>query len=137
MKHEHAAALRVALGSRIRQLRLDAGETQKQLHEALGVAQGSVSNYESGKRDVPSWLLLDLMAHYGYALAFFSVDRRQAERVHVVDKSGRSHCLTYITLTPMTDPFARLRMTSAVDCPGCRDVYDAEHAVGRNVRQAA
>ena len=129
--------LRRRAGERIRQLRVERGESQAVLGRGVGTTQASISNYENGKRDFPSWLLLGIMDRYGYALAFFAVDRRHVDRVHQVDKAGRSLCRDYITLTPATDPHARLRMTSAVDCPGCRDVYDAEHAIGRNVRRAA
>ncbi len=138
MRHEsYRSALGGALGARIRELRWEAQETQLELAIYLGVSQGSISNYEAGKRDVSSWLLLDIVQHYGFALALFAVDRRHVDRVHQVSKTGWSLCREYISLTPALDPHARLRMTSAVTCPGCRDVYDAKHAVGRNVRGAA
>ena len=41
---------RKRLGQKLRQLRLDAGETQTQTADAIGVTVGAVSLYEAGER---------------------------------------------------------------------------------------
>lgn len=49
---------------RLRDLRDDADLTQKQVAELLGINQRVYSNYETGKREIPSHFLILLADYY-------------------------------------------------------------------------
>ena len=42
----------------MRELRTLGGYSQTEVATYVGVTQGSISNYEAGKRDIPMWVLL-------------------------------------------------------------------------------
>ena len=60
MSEEHRRQLRSEIGVRLRAARRTAGLSQKQLAEALGIPQRTVSFYERGEGDLPSSLLVPL-----------------------------------------------------------------------------
>ena len=53
--NERAKALanRIEVGERIRELRKIRGRSQSDISSHLGITQASLSNYETGKRDLP------------------------------------------------------------------------------------
>lgn len=57
---------RDSIGARLRNLRLEAGRSQKELASTVSVTQASLSNYESGKRDLPLWLAVELAESLGH-----------------------------------------------------------------------
>ncbi len=56
--------LRVVIGRRLRVLRAEHDWTQDKAARAFGVTQASVSNYESGKRETPLGVLLQMAKVY-------------------------------------------------------------------------
>lgn len=50
---------------RIRELRVNAGLTQAQIGEVLGVKQSQYQRWESGKRDYPIGVLVTLAEYFG------------------------------------------------------------------------
>ena len=50
---------------RIRDLREDSDKTQYEIAKHLNLSQQAYSNYELGKRDVPTQVLLDLAMYHG------------------------------------------------------------------------
>lgn len=52
-----------SLGNRIREIRVSKGIDQLSLSSALGCARPAVSNYESGKREVPTDKIKTIAAH--------------------------------------------------------------------------
>ena len=55
---------------RIRDLREDKDLTQKQLAKELSCSQQVYSNYELGKRDIPTELLIRLARFYGTSIDY-------------------------------------------------------------------
>ncbi len=53
--------LAVEVGARLRELRRVRPINQTQVADAIGVTQGSISNYEAGIRDLPTWTLLAML----------------------------------------------------------------------------
>ena len=49
---------------RLRDLREDADKTQKEIAALLGIDQRVYSNYETGKREIPSHMLITLADYY-------------------------------------------------------------------------
>ena len=49
---------------RLRDLREDADKTQKEIAALLGIDQRVYSNYETGKREIPSHTLITLADYY-------------------------------------------------------------------------
>ena len=65
---EHDAArdaLYAAVGSRVRRARVDAGMTQVQLADVLGISRSSVANLESGRQRISVWRLASLAQALG------------------------------------------------------------------------
>lgn len=52
------------LGAKLRELRAQRGVTLKQMAAALNVSSAYLSALEHGKRDKPTWILLQRMIHY-------------------------------------------------------------------------
>lgn len=50
---------------RLRQLRMERGETQKQLAEAVGASESAIAHYEAGRREPEALILLRIAQHYG------------------------------------------------------------------------
>ena len=55
---------------RIRDLREDADKTQMELAEYLNCTQVSYSHYETGKRDIPSEVLIKLAAYHNTSVDY-------------------------------------------------------------------
>lgn len=49
---------------RIKELRIEAQLTQKELAQLLNVSQNTYSQYENGKRQIPIEILIKLAVHY-------------------------------------------------------------------------
>lgn len=58
------------IGARLRQLRAQAGLTQDQLAEKLGVSKRTQGNYESGASDAPASYLSLAASELGFDVAF-------------------------------------------------------------------
>jgi transcriptional regulator with XRE-family HTH domain len=71
---EPISELAVAVGDRLRSVRRDAGRSQAWVAEAIEITQGSVSNYESGLRDIPVNLLLSALQALEYDAGQFFED---------------------------------------------------------------
>ncbi len=56
----------MAVGARLRIVRIGAGRSQAWVADAIDVTQGSISNYEAGLRDIPVHLLLSALAALGH-----------------------------------------------------------------------
>ncbi len=56
------------IGKNIRKLRLEHGETQKQLGDALGYGPTTIANYESGYRQPDIQTAKEIAARYGVTL---------------------------------------------------------------------
>lgn len=65
-RREPISELAVAVGERLRVIRRGAGRSQAWLAHAIGVTQGSISNYEAGLRDIPVNLLLTALEALEY-----------------------------------------------------------------------
>ncbi len=63
---EPVSELAVAVGARLRIVRLEAGRSQAWVADAIDVTQGSISNYEAGLRDIPVHLLLSALSALGH-----------------------------------------------------------------------
>lgn len=70
-------------GDRLRQLRLERGETQRQLAEAVGASESAIAHYEAGRREPEALILLRMAQHYGvsseYLLGLTDDPRRQKD----------------------------------------------------------
>lgn len=62
----------VQFGPRLRELRLEAGLTQKQLAEKAGVSQNGVSQWEDGSREPGWYAVLALAEALGVSCAAFA-----------------------------------------------------------------
>ncbi len=60
--------LRRNVGYRLRALRAAAGTSQATVVREVGVTQAALSNYETGKREVPLSTLIRLARHYDVSL---------------------------------------------------------------------
>ncbi len=49
---------------RIKELRLEAGETQTELSKLLNIRQNTYSQYETGQRQIPLETLVELAIHF-------------------------------------------------------------------------
>lgn len=56
------------IGARLKQARMNKGETLKQAAQAAGIKPGQLNNYELGQRQAPISALEALMAHYELTL---------------------------------------------------------------------
>ena len=56
--------------NRIRELRKENKMTMKQLGEIIGVAESTISQYETGKREPDNEMLLRLAEHFGVTVDF-------------------------------------------------------------------
>lgn len=56
------------IAARLRQARLSAGKTQKEVADCLGITYQAVSNYERGKTKVESDVLIKLSRIYGISV---------------------------------------------------------------------
>lgn len=52
-------------GDRLRQLRIEFGDTQRQLAEAVGASESAIANYEAGRREPEAPILLRIASRYG------------------------------------------------------------------------
>lgn len=62
MRDPLALTRRVEVGRRLRGVRLAGGFTQAQLSRSAGIGQASLSNYESGRRELPLAAVVRLAA---------------------------------------------------------------------------
>lgn len=58
------------MGNRIRELRRAKGLTMKQLGEELGVAESTISHYETGRRQLDNETLLKLGEFFGVSVGY-------------------------------------------------------------------
>lgn len=58
------------MGNRIRELRRAMGLTMKQLGEELGVAESTISHYETGRRQLDNETLLKLGEFFGVTVGY-------------------------------------------------------------------
>ena len=58
------------MGNRIRELRRTMGLTMKQLGEELGVAESTISHYETGRRQLDNETLLKLGEFFGVTVGY-------------------------------------------------------------------
>ena len=57
---------------RIKFMRLENGKTQKQLAEVLNISQQTYQIYESGKREIPLYMLIMIADYYGVSLDYLT-----------------------------------------------------------------
>ena len=62
MPDSQTEAHRIEVGRRIREVRLERGLSQTDMSRAAGITQASVSNYETGKRELPLSTVLGFAA---------------------------------------------------------------------------
>ncbi len=62
MRDPKALARRVEVGKRLRELRRQRGRSQADVSRHAGITQASLSNYETGKRELPLSTALNLAA---------------------------------------------------------------------------
>lgn len=90
-----ARARRVEVGELLRELRGKRGLTQAQLARAARIGQASLSNYEKGRRDIPSTALLGVAGALGLSLGgvldvdhiLIVRDERMREAVRILVRS--------------------------------------------------
>jgi transcriptional regulator with XRE-family HTH domain len=68
---EREARLNAAIGAAVRERRLDMGVLQAQLAAHLGLAESSLSRYESGQRTISAAMLCMIAAYLRQPLAAF------------------------------------------------------------------
>lgn len=61
--------LRVTLGRRLRELRVSHRESQEAVAWAADVTQGSISNYEAGRNEVPLSVLMSICEYFNIPLS--------------------------------------------------------------------
>ncbi|KPU45806.1 HTH-type transcriptional regulator Xre [Oxobacter pfennigii] len=76
------------LGSRIRELRLKKGLTQKELADSLGTAQSTIAMVESGKREVSFDLLIEIAGFFGVSTDYLLLGFEQGP--HLYDSPAAS-----------------------------------------------
>lgn len=64
---------------RIKELRINAGLTQKQIGEVLGVKQSQYQRWESGKRDYPIAILVTLAEYFGVSTDYILLGKIETE----------------------------------------------------------
>lgn len=64
---------------RIKELRINAGLTQKQIGEVLGVKQSQYQRWESGKRDYPIAVLVTLAEYFGVSTDYILLGKIETE----------------------------------------------------------
>lgn len=69
---------------RIKELRVNAGLTQAQIGEVLGVKQSQYQRWESGKRDYPIAVLVTLAKYFGVSTDYILLGKSEIE-----DKAAR------------------------------------------------
>ncbi len=57
---------------RIKAMRVESGITQKKLAEMLNISQQTYQLYESGKREIPLFMLIMLADYYGVSLDYLT-----------------------------------------------------------------
>ena len=62
MRDPQALARRIEVGKRLRELRRKRGRSQADVSRSAGITQASLSNYETGKRELPLSTALNLAA---------------------------------------------------------------------------
>ena len=62
MRDPQALARRAEVGKRLRELRRARGRSQADVARAAGITQASLSNYETGKRELPLATVVNLAA---------------------------------------------------------------------------
>ena len=55
---------------RIRDMRVDKDMTQKQVAEHLKISQNTLSQYETGERNIPNEILIQLAVFYGTSVDY-------------------------------------------------------------------
>ena len=60
--------LRLQMGPRLRELRIQHRESQEAVAWAADVTQGSISNYENGRNEVPLSVLISIGAYFNMPL---------------------------------------------------------------------
>ncbi|MGE0227800.1 MAG: helix-turn-helix domain-containing protein [Dehalococcoidia bacterium] len=60
--------LRRDVGYRLRALRAASGKSQETVVQEIGITQAALSNYETGKREVPLSTLVRLARHFDVSL---------------------------------------------------------------------
>ena len=58
--------------SRIKDLREDAGKTQKDIAEILGTSQSYYAQYENGKRSIPFERIVELAKYYNVSIDYIA-----------------------------------------------------------------
>lgn len=61
---------RKAVGRRVRELRIAQGAAQEAIAKQAGITQASLSNYETGKRELPLPTALALSRVYGVSVGY-------------------------------------------------------------------
>lgn len=69
---------------RIKELRINAGLTQAQIGNVLGVKQSQYQRWESGKRDYPINVLVTLAEYFGVSTDYILLGKTEIE-----DKAAR------------------------------------------------
>lgn len=72
--------------NRIRELRKENKMTMKQLGEIIGVAESTISQYETGKREPDNEMLLRLAEHFGVTVDFLLGASAQKETPSALTK---------------------------------------------------
>jgi len=66
--------LRRQIGLRLRELRVQHSESQEVVAWAADVSQGTISNYESGRNEIPLSVLMSICEYFNTSLAEFFSD---------------------------------------------------------------
>lgn len=61
--------MRIVIGNNLKKLREIAGYKQQEVSDYIGIERGAYANYESGSREMPYDLLLNVCELYGTDLA--------------------------------------------------------------------
>lgn len=61
--------LRMTLGQRLREVRISRRESQEAVAWAADVTQGSISNYEAGRNEVPLSVLMSICEYFNIPLS--------------------------------------------------------------------
>lgn len=69
---------------RIKELRLNAGLTQAQIGDVLGVKQSQYQRWESGKRDYPITILITLAEYFGVSTDYILLGKSD-----IIDEAAR------------------------------------------------
>lgn len=66
---------------RIKELRINAGLTQAQIGEVLGVKQSQYQRWESGKRDYPIAVLVTLAEYFGVSTDYILLGKTEIDDI--------------------------------------------------------